>query len=134
MSIIYNEWLPIADAPKDGTIIDLWTPDAEHPSGGRRATNFCWCGSFWTHPVMFDGAYGFPYLNADEPTHYMIVAKPENNGFAYAEFKDGVYKMYHAKRTPAHPDKWTRPVAPANLYAEPPEKAVVFPLEGGDDV
>lgn len=54
-----NKWLPIATAPKDGTVIDIWT-------GYRRETDVHWDGTHWRI-----GSAVF-----SSPTHWM--PRPDN--------------------------------------------------------
>ncbi len=37
-----SEWQDISTAPKDGTRIDLWVPDARYPVGGFRIAECFW--------------------------------------------------------------------------------------------
>jgi hypothetical protein len=57
-------WQPIETAPKDGTLIDLWTP-------AGRLTDYGWGldgAECWTHP---DG-----YVADAQPTHWMPLPPP----------------------------------------------------------
>jgi len=66
-----KEWLPIADAPKDGTIVDLWEPLPDPYIGVR------WCDYEWSE--------GFGrWVNSDDPfsrqnvqpSHFMHLPQP----------------------------------------------------------
>ncbi len=58
-----NTWQPIEQAPKDGTVIDLWC-------NGERYTDMFWSNEYdrWSHGT---GAYAF-----FKPTHFMRITGP----------------------------------------------------------
>ena len=40
--LITSGWMPIAEAPRDGTPVDVWCVDASDPSGGFRMPDAVW--------------------------------------------------------------------------------------------
>ena len=71
-----GKWLPIADAPKDGSLVDLWVVNADFPVGrnggapGARLT-YCWYdGSDWRHD--YHRVIAAPAV----VTHFMPIPEP----------------------------------------------------------
>ena len=66
-------WAPIADAPRDGTLIDVWFNGPRHKDGGGRVPD-CWYDPDGN--LMYDYGRDGPgkagiYVD-DEPTHFML--------------------------------------------------------------
>ena len=81
------KWMPITEAPKDGTVIDIWVERYSDNSSGRI------CDVKWVDPFLeaengtntscfMAGWKTYPYtdnytiLNSDNFTHFMIVEAP----------------------------------------------------------
>lgn len=69
------DWLPIDDAPKDGTIIDLWF---SHPGIGYRPMAF-WCERLQEWAWSGNDDDGEPLLSSLpnlRPTHWLPSIRP----------------------------------------------------------
>lgn len=75
-----DAWQPIASAPKDGTIVDLWVSHPDRAGGGYRETNVKWDGEAWVYGYRWtnfvEGFFtdaGVPLIRA---THWMPLPAP----------------------------------------------------------
>jgi hypothetical protein len=82
-------WLPIAEAPKDGTLVDLWVGGAKK---GKRLTDCYWSRTYsrlpdgtevddphwcgWSQgPDEASSWNPYPPLISGKPTHFMLPPK-----------------------------------------------------------
>jgi len=62
-------WQPIATAPKDGRLVDLFVSGPRND--GARQTD-CWFNGYeWRKDYGRDGEYGVEVMIGDVPTHWM---------------------------------------------------------------
>jgi hypothetical protein len=63
-------WQPIENAPKDGSLVDLWVSGPRN-RGSRIAD--CWYqGGKWVHNYGRDGELEARDMVGDVPTHWML--------------------------------------------------------------
>jgi hypothetical protein len=71
-----NEWQPIETAPKDGTVILLWSRYASHP------TTAAWEGDRWVcqadghSAIESQSDFGTTYREFDVPSHWRPLPAP----------------------------------------------------------
>lgn len=84
------EWLPIVDAPNDGTIVDLWRVNIEH-GYGHRVADAWFDGGRW---LMNDGDIETSVDGSSERfpspdwtvTHFMLRPNGPNGETNYSQF------------------------------------------------
>ena len=72
-------WLPIEDAPRDGTRVIVWPPTWP----GKATTTAFWCDNLRRHHTKphwqrLDDKYGRSCDEGMEPTHYMPLLRGPN--------------------------------------------------------